>query len=342
MKTTKLLALSLLLTFLAAGSALADDTFTRVFEQSFTPEASSMVDIVNKHGNVRVESWSQNQVKITVTLSTEASSQERADREFDKVSIALAQTGATISGKTSIQGSLQDVRIDYLVQMPKQLRLDVQNSFGDLTVGELTGKVNFDLSYGTLVADKILSDDSQPRSSISLSYSDGSRIQQANWLKLDLSYSDLDVVQSKALMIVSKYSELELQEVDMAVANSMYDEYEVGTVNKFVAESKYADFSFERVNTLLELDLSYTDLDVQVLAPTVEKVSVASKYGDIALAFGSAFAGRYDLSAEYGDLSVPQGWAAPTAVGHTGETIKGGSGAAELFIDLKYGDLQIR
>lgn len=116
----------------------------------------SRVSIKNSFGNVTVSSWNKNEVKVDVTITVKASSDEIAANILDAISIEESG-GSNISFETKIRsksnggrGKSSSMQIDYTVYLPAATNLKVTNSFGNTHIPDRTGSTELSQSYGNL------------------------------------------------------------------------------------------------------------------------------------------------------------------------------------------------
>ena len=87
-KLKQLLLTAIALVTLAA-TAQAKDDYTKVLEQEFKLKKDTRVEIFNKYGDVTIKDWEQSSIKIIVTITVEARSEDKAKSVFDKIEINL-------------------------------------------------------------------------------------------------------------------------------------------------------------------------------------------------------------------------------------------------------------
>lgn len=347
MKTQRIITLASTIAFIFCMlTAQANDTFTKEITQEYNSTASSVVDISNKFGAVEIISWDQNKVSFLVTITVETRNESAAERFFEKIDIEFSNQDDVLKAVTDINGNLNgDFSIDYTVKMPNDIKLNIVNKYGDIAINEHHGKVNLTVKYGVLRANKLLSDDSKPRSQITLAYSDDSSIGECNWLNIDASYSSLEIEKSKALVLVTKYSEMSFEDAVAIVSDSKYDDYEVENVQKFVIYSKYTDVEIENITTKLEAEMGYADLEISNVASSFTLIDVDAKYTDVDISMASGAAYYLEIEGKYLDVSFPD--VSELNIEDDLNDTKvwgnvGNGGSATVKIEADYGDVRVK
>lgn len=152
----------------------------KVINKTYPISAKQKLYIKNSFGEVVINNYKGNEVKVEVTVLVKASSEERAQRLLDNININESN-GNTISFETKI-GSIQNngrrnesqsMEINYQVYVPETNPLEVVNEFGktflgnrsgatylvqkfgDLQVGTLSNLESVTVEFGKLKADKL-------------------------------------------------------------------------------------------------------------------------------------------------------------------------------------------
>ena len=281
--------------------------FYKVIEKQFNADASTLVDITNKYGDVVIKDWQKSSVKITVKIRVKESSQAKANNTFEKIDITITHTGNVVKALTELNSSISNVdfSIDYEIFMPKDLKINLSNKYGGVFINELTNLVNISVKYGSLKINSLTRGKEERKNTVYIAYSKAS-IGYANWLKIEAAYSNLDIDKAYALIVLSKYSNWNIDKVTSMVMDSKYDQpVNIGIISNFViTEGKYADYNIEHLKRYLETNIRYSNLEVENLDAGFEAVKANLKYGKIAITVASDASYRFAGETEYGDINV--------------------------------------
>jgi len=89
MKTLKISLLVLLLGAFVGSQAIAKEEFTKKISKSYDVNKEATLAIKNKFGKIHCQNWDKNSISIEVTITLEASSQEKANKYFDRINIEV-------------------------------------------------------------------------------------------------------------------------------------------------------------------------------------------------------------------------------------------------------------
>ena len=319
MKAIKFKTLLLLVVFgiaITTNLQAQKDKVEKEYHKEYSVTANSQLYLQNKYGDIDVRNWDKNQVTIDVVITIYHRDRERAEKLLSFLDVEFHQEGDKIKAVTLIDSKFyksnwsllnnesKEFSIDYTVNMPTDMDIELKNKYGDAFLNELSGHVNIYVKYGSLKVNKLSRGNTKPYNEINIGYGKA-EVTEVNWLKLDISYSKIEFEASKALMVMSKYSKLYLNDSRSIVAESKYDTYHVGEVNNLVFTAAYGSLKSEQVNKTLQLDTKYTGCSVNYIPSGFEKINIENKYGGIKLGIDTNASYKIDGNAEYAKINIP-------------------------------------
>jgi hypothetical protein len=297
----------LLILLLGVKGAKAHDEFTRVIKKEFIINPDAQITINNKFGKVHCNNWEKNAASFEVTITVAASSQEAADKMFDRISIALVSVApSNVSATTTMSENKGPQKgrfsIDYKVEIPVTVSLDITNKFGDIFVNEILGKGKINLGYGNLEANKLGNSDNL----LDIKFSKA----KINWMKgavLMLKYSEMDLGYAGSLRLDSKFSNLDAEKIV-----SLNVDFEGGNLNMesssaVDSRTKFSDLEIGRIEQSLALDIQYGSCDVREMPASFTSVSIKNKYGNVSIGLDDQSKYSLDAQLKFCDLDYPEG-----------------------------------
>lgn len=143
---------------------------------SYALKPSDKININNQFGDVKMKLWQENSIKVEVVITANAPTEARAIEFLRMVEIAnnyvnnevsfktiLNKQNSTYSNNLNWTSKTEDknqLRVDYLVYLPKNHALTIDNSFGDIYLPSMESAVTLTQNHGTLFAENITHDDS--------------------------------------------------------------------------------------------------------------------------------------------------------------------------------------
>lgn len=160
--------LFLILTLAFTGSAFAhEDPLVekkKVYSKSYPLSGSDKVSLSNKFGSMKINTWTKNEVKVEVTITAEAKSDERAQSILDGINVSDGKNSDGVYFKTNIKGNnnqrwekgeKQGFQVDYEVFLPSGNPLNATNEFGSITMSDHNGEATIVSKFGSINAGKL-------------------------------------------------------------------------------------------------------------------------------------------------------------------------------------------
>ena len=143
-------------------------TSKKVVEKTYPFNADGEIEIKTNEGSLNIESWEQNEVKITMTMRTWGNSQEEAKHRLEqmKVDIDPSMTKISIQEKMIkknnfnffdiFDGEFWDEQrwrssvVDFDLKVPRNVSLKILCDEGDADLKQIDGKLNIHMDEGNI------------------------------------------------------------------------------------------------------------------------------------------------------------------------------------------------
>jgi len=123
------------------------------------PIGSETVAVMSRYGQMTIETWDKNEVKVDAHISVGAQNNEYATKVLDRINVRDEKKADRIEFMTKFDnwnddnnGGGHEMRIDVTVHVPANAKLYAENNFGSLTIGDYKGEAELVCKYGTLTA----------------------------------------------------------------------------------------------------------------------------------------------------------------------------------------------
>ena len=142
----------------------------RLINKSYDVSAEDKLTIDNQFGNVVVSTWDKPQITVDIEISARASSESKAQDIMDKIDVKDSRDGHEIRFKTNVdeihnangpkgnkgrEDNSRGFYIDYVVHMPANNALKIENSFGKTEIPAFSGNVSLTSKFGSLNTGKL-------------------------------------------------------------------------------------------------------------------------------------------------------------------------------------------
>ena len=260
------------------------DDASRIITESFDVSPGSTIVVENAYGNITVDTWNQNKVEFTITISARSGNDASSKRFVDETTVDFSKSGNKLYAITKLtekkykkswwnfwKSDNQSIDVNYKIMMPRSMDLDFKNKYGDIILGQYDGSLDTELSYGNLEAENITS-----TTDLDIKYGKVKFAGLKN-AAIDIAYGDLIAGDCGNLEFHSKYSDINIESAMDMTIYSKYDDYVLGDVGKLINEGAYDDFLIRSARSII-LDTRYTDLDAKSLEVNMD---IDAAYGEI-------------------------------------------------------------
>jgi len=329
--------------------------FTKEYHEEFPANENSVLTLHNKYGNIDIQNWDNQKIKIDVIVTVEHSNADKAKKMLSYIDVNFSSSGNSVQALTQIDDKFSrsgswnngdDFEINYTVLMPKNISLDLYNKYGNVNIDEVAGHANIELKYGNLTANKLSRGNEKPLNTVSLGYANGSSITECNWLKANIKYSSLEIEKVKALVGYTSYMKLKIEEASSVVIEGKYDGYRFGKLSNLVINARYSNLYVDELSKKLEADTKYTNVSIGYMPASFEGINVNTKYGTYKIGLDDSASYRLDGDAGYGKINYHDTGKVSRIQENTSMKVYGTVGSnsnptADVIIFTRYGSVKL-
>jgi len=297
-------------TIIAAPQIKQNKRIVRTYK--LKPE--TQVEVYNKYGKVEIIHWNKDSVKYVINLETRAKTKDKIEKLEALLNFSFQGGENYIRAQTLIGSESNDllseisnltnaiftigaeVDIDFTVYMPANNKLKIENSFGDVFMGDFNPNLQIDLSHGDLRTGKLNSS-----SIINIRFGHAF-IEYIKEGKMKVSYADMDISKSKMLDIESKVSKIKIDQIDVLSLDSRRDAYEIGSIDYLKGSSNFSNIKLNTFKKELKLKLKYGALRMDKISNLFSAIDVTSNYTDITMIIEEG--ASYKISITETDVSI--------------------------------------
>jgi len=321
--------------------------------------AGGSLKIVSDGGDINVNAWDQNQIKVSVRKRVRARDQAEANQTDAATQTQLVVSGSEfVLNANTLGAGNHGVKSDLVIYLPRKAALNIAARHGDVMVDGRAGEIELDVSHGDISLKDVAGNVAAAlrSGSISASKIDGDvavtgRVEEVKFIDITGKASmDGEVSEGLGMARIGKQvvfrssrtdlefaalpGELRLYSGDLN-ARQVTGPFHLVTRSKDIhLENVSGDIHVENANGLLEvrpeklplgtLELSNSHADIRLVLPAKAEFNL------------DATARLGDIHSDFGGISVTGEHDESHATGHVG------NGGAKLEIDNEHGDVEIR
>lgn len=268
----------------------------RTISKIFSVKTQDRLLVNNQFGDVKVNLWNKKEIRIDITITASAPTDERADDYLNSVRIQESQDNFLISLKTEIDKTTfgnngwnnwkgksegkNSIKIDYTVSMPEDMPLVVLNKFGNISIPKFLAVLKVESSYGDFYAETLKND----HNTISIAFGNA-MIKKIDGGTVQSKYSDLQMDRAGSITLVNKFGKLNIGEINKLMADIDYSNAKIGTLNKDA-----------------KVKLNFSN-NFRINQCTADNIDIDASYSSIYL---PAEPGSFDVTVSHGQFNYPE------------------------------------
>lgn len=296
-------------------------------EVSLATETDVKVELTNKYGRIEVRTWARDSVWMQAEITASGKDREQAEKVLSRVDVRYQESRRYFMAQTEYQkgdsrpalissfmNMLSDtrsalidqsnVKVDYTLYVPEKARLDIENKFGDVLLGNFDGDLRLDLSHGNLRADALTGEDVR----LSLSFGEG-QVRELRAPRLNAKFAKLFFDKASTLSWRGVSSELQLVEAQrIELSDSRKDAIEVEFLQSLEGSAQFSRLEVGELSHHMNLSTEFGSLTVGKLKTGFSGVELNTQSTDISLRLERTCAYHLDLEAPDDRLSYPDIW----------------------------------
>lgn len=350
------------LLFLGSPLAAQNESANKSFVKTLPVGRDTKLEIINRYGDINISTWDKDSAYITAEIEAYAPDRTRLDKLIVGINVNISGTGSLVRAETVFEretivllesfkkftGKLIDyesgVQINYFINIPDYVDIDIRNQFGDISAENNTGTVSIDLSNGDLRANSL-----NRISMLNLDFG-AAEIGLVKSAKIITSFSKIRIDRSDELDLNSTSSRFDLGQAGIVDIESRKDKFFISEISTLTGVSYFTNFSIEHLVTEADLDLKFGSFDIERINGRFDNMVFKSVNTDIKANFEASASYEYEIRQVNAFVVLPDNKtrAEKETVNEnrneyllTGK-IGTGSGKSRLKIDASRGNIYIR
>lgn len=256
------------------------------------PEKPVSLKIEDESGAVTVTGGDVDTVQVQVIKTAYDSTQARADAEVKTIKYTIQQTGNNITLKYALPKSVNFNNrintVDFIVTVPNQTNVNVDNNMGDVTISGIEGSVVTQTDFGEVSVDNV-------EGSLSASTNSGA----VTATSIRASGENIDLSSEFGAITLEKANG---KEITLDTNSGSVKLNEVRATGKLSASSEFGDVTIEN-GSADSITVDTNSGGVSLAKLTVKKeIHVEDEFGNIELE--QAYAASYDLHTNSGEIAI--------------------------------------
>jgi hypothetical protein len=303
----KITFLALLIPFISnANTGDKKHEKSKTIKKEYTVNSDAKVALDNRYGDLNITTWDKNRVEIEVIITVKGDDLDEVESKLNSIRIEFNASSSLVEAETIFRekksnwswwGNSKNTnyKIHYIVKMPKTNSVDLDNDYGSIYLGNLSGKATINCDYGKISIGELSAADND----INLDYCSSSSIVSMKSGSINIDYSKLTIDNSEDIKLNADYSTVKFNKARNIDFNMDYGSITVNDSEYIYGNSDYVTLRFGTVRKKLIIDTDYGSLTIKNLKDGFEKVDITGQYTGIRIGVEKGISFDFEIDLQY-------------------------------------------
>lgn len=271
----------------------AQETLTKKIEKTFKLTNTGELHLDNKYGNVTIKGWEENKATLTIDIKVTNKKKDNAKTLLDRIEANIRTASNFVSVESEIsekntsffsryfnkvnpfEFDKGNVEINYTIYLPINAEIDVTNKFGDVIIDNWIGKLKANIEHGDLWIN-----DNVTNANIDMKFGK-LRSKSITYGSINLKNGDIDIENSKDLLLTTSGVNIELGSVTDLEISSSKDEISIESVDNIKGALKFSNANINAVKEKISLTMDVSELRVSKITNTTPFVDINQESSEV-------------------------------------------------------------
>jgi len=303
--------LTVLFLFFAQESQAQEEhyTTTKSLERAYAVDQGCYVEVVNKYGDIDINTWDEDSVKIEVSIKTISEKLGWREEMMSILDVEFTRTSGFVIAETvwkddagfwrksaynvSKQLSANRIEVDYVVYLPKRMPLEIRNQFGNVFMRDFDGELDVELRHGDFRARDL----SNVRNlevrygRVKVNKIEKGQIEIGSGSSLDLRYGG-------DILLTSASSEVEIGEVKQLNVDSKHDDFFIDDALSINGSFSLSDILIRELRKEMVVNAKFGSVRIQEISVDASQLVIEASKSDVIVGLPVGFAGRFNIEVD--------------------------------------------
>jgi hypothetical protein len=278
-------------------------------KKEYSVNANAKLSVDNRYGNLNITTWDKNSIEIEVTITVKGDDLDSVNDKLESIDVEFEASENLVYAKTRFDKEQKswsfwkrnnnlNFKINYIIKMPKTNSVDLDNDYGNITLGDLLGKANINCDYGKISVGELAANNND----INLDYCSSSTIAYMKSGDINADYSKVTIEESEDIRVNIDYTTLKIEKVGNISFNADYGSINIDEATNVKGNSDYVGLHFGTIRKNLKIDTDYGAISVKRLVKGFESVDIEGQYAGIRIGVDENAVFNFELDLQFASL----------------------------------------
>lgn len=290
-------------------------TKSKTIKKEFNVSNTATLKIDNSYGNLDVVTWNESRVVMEIIITTNGNNEEKVQDKLDEITVNFESSKTQVYAKTIFNkngtkswwnwgNNNVNMKINYIVKMPKTNNVDFSNDYGSINLDALEGDAKISCDYGKITTKELMSSNNI----INFDYTNNSYFEYIKKGKINADYSGFTVSKTEELEISADYTKSVVEVAENVRYNCDYGSISIEKVNNVIGNGDYLTTKIGDVYKDVSIEADYGSIKIEKMTTNAGNVNIKSDYVGIKIGIDPLYSFNFELDLEYGTLKELDGF----------------------------------
>jgi hypothetical protein len=279
------------------------DSQTKVFTKNFTVNVADQLDVNTCYTDVVFREWEKNEIEFITTITLKKATESDMERILNDIKVTNKQLGKKVSYNLTYSNSgakklniiNNDMEINLLIKIPKNIFLNITSSFGDFNLDNVLNNFTADINFGELIVENLYGN----KNTIVLKHGKLT-INQAKQLTLNMNFSTGNMQEIGTLKLKSSFSTIKMDQASRMDISSSHDNFSIKDVDKIEGIIDFGTLNiYSLKNSFVFTKFSFSKVTITKVLSSFTTINIASSHSTITLKIPPDQSFAFDYSGSF-------------------------------------------
>lgn len=284
----KLIAATLCL-FLACLQLKAEQS-TKTIEKTFPREGIEELSLSNTSGKMEITQTDGDEITVVVTMKVIAKTGVKADETLEGIRLNETRAGNYLNLETQLAKNMQlkqfltttNVSVDYVVSVPRGIRLRLVSTDGSIFLGNFAGDLNVDVRNGDFKAATLSGGE------LYVKQSGGTfAVEDVAWINGDFKDCKIRIEDATEAILTTSSCDGKIETCEKIGIRSSGGVLKLGEIGELAGSSSFTKYEVQDIAHVLDMDMKFGEMNIRHIRRTFSEIRLKGSFTKAGLTFAS-------------------------------------------------------
>ncbi|ALM19943.1 hypothetical protein AAT17_01055 [Nonlabens sp. MIC269] len=302
-----------------AGTDKGKYTKTKTLNKSFPVKKTCMLQVENSFGNVSMTTWDKAQIDIKVVVEVSGDDEDDVVEKLREINVdfdtsssrVIARTDADFSNRnqsssiwnalfSSNSNRVTNMKIDYIIKLPKTADIDIANDYGNVEIDDLFGHAKIQCDFGRIDIGNLHHEDNL----LKFDYSKNCHFDYIKSATIRADFSGFELEKAYKIEFSGDYTTGKFGEVDQLNFRNDFTTVQIESVRMVTGRGDYSTVKIDNVSEYVNLNTEFGSARIRELGRNFKEAILRAEYTKVDVGVNKDASFTFDIDTEFAGINL--------------------------------------